>query len=1104
MSKTKPYIVMLIVLAITIVPLVPFAVLDHRVTPSYANVYSVGAQDNLRAYVGDLPGDRLEGASWRRAADVWQEYRGRKTTGYFWYALELPDNRWRDPNLFVQGMLHYEVYLEGSVLLERGMREPYERRIVPGSSLGRAPLPLDAATDRTLYIRVYKDNEYAGVGGIYIRSYADQLAALFGEYAYLIALGFVSALIGAGALVFFFSRRDRSYLYFSLFALYIASLCVGRSFPFLQLFADTYLYPYYMNAFVPLGVMCFLLFYESVFGPGYRKIVRRLWQAMPPFFAVMIGAALFDPPAYPATNTVFFLLMIPIIAIVLAHSVAHYRKRRSPEALWYLAGFSALGPVLAVYCLSAAGIWWWWLDRLIFEQSRFMHAFFVLLFCMGMVLRERVRAVYAQAERHAEELERKSNRLTELDKLKDDFLANTSHELRTPLNGIIGIADTLARGAAGPVGEPIADQLQMIAVSGKRLSHMVDDILDISKLKHGDLRLQREPMALAPLTGVVAALVAPLARDKGLRVLIDIADDAPLVFADENRVQQVLFNLMGNAIKYTDAGVIRVTAKPVGRELHVSVADTGVGIDPRELPRLFEPFEQGEAGLRGAGLGLPLARKLVELHGGTLSCLSEPGRGSVFTFSLPIAERGEAAASTATAVSMAAAEATAVEAEAAVAEAAVAEAAVAEAAVAEAAAEAAAAALAEAGTVATVQVGAVARIAEPGSVQRPLADEASVNAGAIVPSHETPNADLAAAVALIVDDDAINRQVLANLLSLQGMQTVPAADGREALAWIAANGKPDLVIADVMMPIMNGYDLCRTLRKSYDAGALPILLLTATGSPADIAAGFDAGANDYLIKPVVLDDMLARVRVHLQLSRLTGSLERLVKERTAELEHANRQLIDSVHETAHALAEVSVLEERNRIAHDMHDQVGHTLTAAMIQIEASKLLFDDDPQRAAGKLDAARESVREGLDEIRRTVRMLKTADDQEALLPALHSLLRRTEEMTGIAVDYAIEPLPALDEALCATLYRALQEGLTNGIRHGDSRTFAFQLGVADARLRFRLASDGRPYQAGPFGFGLTAMQERVERHGGTFAVSANGGAGCLLAIDIPLPAVP
>ncbi|MDI4643716.1 ATP-binding protein [Cohnella hashimotonis] len=1075
MSKTKPYIVMLIVLAITIVPLVPFAVLDHRVTPSYANVYSVGAQDKLRAYVGDLPGDRLEEAPWRSAKDVWQEYRGRKTTGYFWYALELPDNRWRDPNLFVQGMLHYEVYLGGSVILERGMREPYERRIVPGSSLGRASLPLDPSADRTLYIRVYKDNEYAGAGGVYIRSYADQLAALFGDYAYLIALGFVSVLIGAGALVFFFSRRDRSYLYFALFALYISSLCVGRAYPILQLFADTYLYPYYLNAFVPLGVMCFLLFYESVFGPGYRKIVRRLWQAMPPIFLVTVGAAVFAPPAYPATNTAFFLLMIPIIAIVLGHSVAHYRRQRSAESLWYLAGFSALGPVLAVYCLSAAGIWWWWLDRLIFEQSRFMHAFFVLLFCMGMVLRERVRAVYAQAERHAEELERKSTRLTELDKLKDDFLANTSHELRTPLNGIIGIADTLARGAAGPVGEPIADQLQMIAVSGKRLSHMVDDILDISKLKHGDLRLQREPIALAPLTGVVAALVAPLARDKGLRVSVDIADDAPLVFADENRIQQVLFNLMGNAIKYTDAGVIRVTAKPVGRELHVSVADTGVGIDPQELPRLFEPFEQGEAGLRGAGLGLPLARKLVELHGGLLSCVSEPGKGSVFTFTLPIAERGEAAAAAEEAVAAAVAGETVT---------------------AEAAKAAAIAAIAE--TAATVA------IAEAESAHDALDDEPIAPAPVSVPSPNAPNADLAAAVALIVDDDAINRQVLINLLSLQGMQTVPAADGREALVWIAANGKPDMVIADVMMPIMNGYDLCRTLRLSYDAGALPILLLTATGSPADIAAGFDAGANDYLVKPVVFDDMLARVRVHLQLSRLTGSLERLVKERTAELEHANRQLIDSVHETAQALAEVSVLEERNRIAHDMHDQVGHTLTAAMIQIEAAKLLFDGDPQRAAGKLDVARESVREGLDEIRRTVRMLKTADEQEALLPALHSLLRRTEELTGVTIDYTIEPLPALDEALGATLYRALQEGLTNGIRHGGSRSFAFRLGASDAQLRFRLASDGRPYEAGPFGFGLTAMKERVDRHGGAFAVSANGDVGCLLAIDIPLPIVP
>lgn len=1089
MSKSKPYIVMLIVLAITIVPLVPIAILAQRVAPSSEHMLMVTAQENLRAYEGDLTIDQLASAPWRSAAEMMEPYTGRKVSGYFWYAFDLPDNQWRDPTLFVQGLLHYEVYLDGALLLERNMKQPYERHIVPHTNLGRAPLPLEMS-ERTLYIRVYKDDEYAHAGWVYIRSFGEQFAALLGNYTYLLVLGFITALIGIGALVFFFSRRERSYLYFALFAIYISSLCVGRAYPFLQLFTDTYLYVYYVNALVPLGVMCFLLFYESIFGPGRWKVIRRMWQAMPLVFVAFVLAARYYPPIYPSIHMMFNALMLPIIGIVLAHSIAHYRRQRTPESLWYLAGFSMLGPVLAVYCLSAAGIWWLWLDQLIFGQSRFMHAFFVLIFCMWMVLRERVRRVYAQVEEHAAELERKSLRLTELDRLKDDFLANTSHELRTPLNGIIGIADTLARGAAGPVNEQIAGQLQMIAVSGKRLAHMVNDILDISKMKHGDLRLVREPLPLAPLAAVVAAIVAPLASEKGLRIIVDIPEGIPLADADENRVQQVLFNLVGNAIKYTDAGDIRITAEAAGMMLRVSVSDTGVGIAPQELSRLFEPFEQGVDSLHGAGLGLPIARKLIELHGGTLNCVSEPGSGSVFTFTLPLAAGARE--------------------------------------------DKGAGAKAGIGTDAILSAietdyapesitGANPLVADPGwmgaSAASAIVNDAAETVGADAslawapaslpsPHKGSPHAsapsqsgsELTGSVVLIVDDDSINRQVLTNLLSLHGMRGVPAGDGQEALSWIAAHGKPDLVIADVMMPIMNGYELCRRLRMAHAPTALPILLLTAKSTPADISAGFAAGANDYLTKPVVFEDMLARMRVHLQLSRLTSSLERLVQERTAELEQTNRDLIASMHETAQALAEVAVLEERNLIAHDMHDQVGHTLTAAMIQIEASKLLLESDPDRAIRKMDAAHDSVREGLDQVRRTVRMLKTVEEQEALLPAMHRLIRQTEEQTGVTVDYMIAPLPALDEALSATMYRALQEGLTNGIRHGGCARFSFQLSLDTPYLRFRLANDGQSYADGPLGFGLTAMKERAEKLGGTFAIGANGERGCLIAIDIPL----
>ncbi|MDF2720983.1 MAG: response regulator [Paenibacillus sp.] len=1040
LSKTKRYSIWLIALAILIVPLVPFAVIDQRRDPQSTNLFHLAAQKNLKAYAGDLDIGQLQTAPWRSAEEVRKEYGSSKVTGYFWLAIELPANRWRDPNLFVERFKHYEAYLDGVKILERNMEQPLDDKVVLHANLGRAPLPLDTS-GHMLYVRIYKDNETFSSGLAYIQSFSTVLAGLFWKYAYLMALGFITFLIGTGALLFFFSKRERSYLYFAMFTFYIAYVCIGRIFPFFQLFFNSYSYVHYVNAMAPFGFMWFLLFYESVFGSGFRNIIRRMWQSMLIIFAAFLVVASIDTPSYIIMDMVFNALLLPIILIVLAHSIVHYFRKRTPESLWYLAGFAMLGPMLALYCLASINNQWPMLYALVMNQSRFMHAFFVLIFCMGMVLRERVQTVYRQVELHAAELERKSIRLTELDKLKDDFLANTSHELRTPLNGIIGIADTLARGAAGPVNDQIAGQLHMISVSGKRLAHMVDDILDISKMKHGDLRLTRAPLSLAPLAQVVATIIQPLAQGKQLRIAVDIQDDTPLVFADENRIQQVLFNLLGNAVKHTEAGDIRLFAKATDRHLYVSVADTGPGIAPADLPRLFEPYEQGETSLDGAGLGLPIAKKLVELHGGTLTCSSEPGQGSVFTFSLPIATESQAAAPS---------------------------------------------------KAFSEDEAPPAIIAE--SARTPSERSASPQ------GEPSPRPVEASSTVLIVDDDSINRQVLANLLSMHGVRVYPAENGRQALEWISRHGKPDMVIADIMMPVVNGYELCRELRRSYTASALPVLLLTAKSSPEDIAAGFAEGANDYLIKPVIVEDLLARVRVHLQLSRLTGSLEQLVRERTTELEHANRHLIASVNETALALAEVSVLEERNRIAHDMHDQVGHTLTAAMIQIEAAKMLLAGDPESAVRKLDAARESVRNGLDQVRATVRMLKNVEEHQKLLPALHALIRQTEEHTGISVDYTIVQLPALSDALNKTLFHALQEGLTNGIRHGKSTAFTFHLSAEASTVRFRLTNDGRKYESGALGFGLSAMKERVERHGGTFAIAANGDSGCLLAIDIPL----
>jgi two-component system sensor histidine kinase ChiS len=262
-----------------------------------------------------------------------------------------------------------------------------------------------------------------------------------------------------------------------------------------------------------------------------------------------------------------------------------------------------------------------------------------------------------------------------------------------------------------------------------------------------------------------------------------------------------------------------------------------------------------------------------------------------------------------------------------------------------------------------------------------------------------------------------------------------------------------------------------------------------------------------------------------ELERFHRSLEDIVELRTKELAEANRSLEVSVRETAVTLAEVSVLEERNRIAHEIHDVVGHTLTAAIVQLEASKKLAGRDLVKSVEKLDIINGLVRKGLDDIRRSVRLLKDEGETFDLHAALDDLIRDTELTMGVEIDAHIEPLPPLAWLTQRVIYHALQEGLTNGIRHGNCSLFTFTLRREDQRLRFLLINDGTPFGSSKPGFGLTTMMERIHLLGGTVEVeairesngpgkepstpessddacSSEGEIGCRLEITLPVVA--
>lgn len=253
------------------------------------------------------------------------------------------------------------------------------------------------------------------------------------------------------------------------------------------------------------------------------------------------------------------------------------------------------------------------------------------------------------ADRTAE-LTETAERAEAADRLKSAFLATMSHELRTPLNSIIGFTGIIAQGLAGPLTDEQAKQLGMVQASARHLLALINDVLDISKIEAGQLVTASEPFDLADAITTVADTVGPLAEAKGLELVVPAhapADTASMV-GDQRRVQQILLNLLANAIKFTDAGTVTLELEHLSASdspldvasVRMSVTDTGIGIAPEDLTQLFRPFHQVDTGLArerdGTGLGLAICHRLTTLMGGTIDAHSTPGRGSTFVVVLPV------------------------------------------------------------------------------------------------------------------------------------------------------------------------------------------------------------------------------------------------------------------------------------------------------------------------------------------------------------------------------------------------------------------------------------------------------------------------------------
>jgi signal transduction histidine kinase len=239
-----------------------------------------------------------------------------------------------------------------------------------------------------------------------------------------------------------------------------------------------------------------------------------------------------------------------------------------------------------------------------------------------------------------DEIQDKSRQLEEASQHKSQFLANMSHELRTPLNAILGYTELMADGAYGEPSEKMLGILQRLEANGRHLLGLINDVLDLSKIEAGQLELELSDYTVQDIAQTVRSTLEPLAADKKLAFKVEVAPKLPSGRGDGRRLTQVLINLVGNAIKFTDAGAVAIKAEAKDGSFYVSVRDTGPGISTADQAKLFQEFQQADNAITkkkgGTGLGLAISKRIIEMHGGKIWVESHPGQGSTFAFTVPV------------------------------------------------------------------------------------------------------------------------------------------------------------------------------------------------------------------------------------------------------------------------------------------------------------------------------------------------------------------------------------------------------------------------------------------------------------------------------------
>ena len=875
----------------------------------------------------------------------------------------------------------------------------------------------------------------------------------------------VSVVMSLYNLFLFFSVGDRSYLYYVLFVIMNALLYLtdyGLSFQFF--------WPEQVewNLRATVVIMAFgntaaLLFTRSFLHlKQYIPKIDRIFIIMAMISGLFGIWGLFSLH-YAMYATLF--LTITTVLLVIPTSFVSLRRGYKPARIFALAWSIFLVGVL-ISILVEIGT----LPLMTWTKHAWQVATVLEVVVLSLALGDKYKTINDEkkkAEQEAKESrEQAFENMKKLDRLKDEFLAITSHELRTPLNGIIGIAETLRDGVAGEVSEKVKSHLWMIISSGRRLSNLVNDILDFSMLQNDELVINTKPINIHEITNVVLTVCQPLVKDKPIELINRIEKNTKLVLADENRIQQILYNLIGNAIKFTEKGHVKVSSTTQNGYLEIIVSDTGKGIPEEQIGTVFLPFHQGEDTMfstsSNSGIGLSITKNLVELHGGEINVQSDVGKGTEFHFTLPLTE---------------------------------------------------------------------GKRSDNKEVNELITSKSIlVDKSLKVDTEKLPIREQKAKI-LIADDEQVNLQVLRNQLFLEGYDVVATSNGREVIEEVQKQTF-DLLILDIMMPNMSGYEVCQWIRKRYSLMELPIIMLTAKNQTTDKITSFEMGANDYLAKPCEKAELISRVKTLIQLRRLNGQLQEMnrnlenkVAERTLQLQKTNEHLQQVTESRQQMLANIAheigtpvtlihgfvqgiqhgiITIEQPRYLEMVNDKV--KILSRLIndlsdlsKLEAGKInLIQDEVKMSDCLLDMFRKLKLEA-SEAGRSLNLVTDEEDIKAMGLVCYIDVDRMEQVfTNLvwnAIKHTSEDRGKIEMSVVVD---EKNKEITIGV-HDQG------LGIAKEDLPFifdrfyKVTASSDDDEKGT-GLGLAITKEIVETHGGRVSVKSEEGEGANFYVTLPI----